>query len=181
MRALLRVMLVFALISFSAAQDQGKKQEPAKESTPAAKESRASSYRLDFKIYELDGGKRTNERAYTMSAGLGSSWANLRTGTRVPVATTADKSQYIDVGVRLECRLIEQAGDLFAHVRMEISSFALPEQGGDTRSTNLPVLRNANGEIETHITAGKPQVILSVDDVNSKKKMQVEMTATKVD
>jgi hypothetical protein len=182
LRACLRAVLVFVLISLCAAQDQTKKQEPAaKESTPAAHEQTKTSYRLDFKIYELEGGKRTNERAFTMIAGVASSWTNLRTGTRVPVVTAPDKSQYIDVGVRLESRLIEQAGKLFAYVRMEISSFALPEQGSDAHGSSMPVLRNASGDVETQITAGKPQVILSVDDVNSKKKIQVELTATRID
>jgi len=31
------------------------------------------------------------------------------------------------------------------------------------------------------VTAGKPQIITSVDDVNSNKRMQVEVTATKMD
>jgi hypothetical protein len=181
-RTLVRAVLVFAAISVCAAQDQPKKQESAaKESAQAAKEQTRSAYRLDFKIYELEGGKRTNERAYTSTATVWGSWTNLRTGTRVPVVTAADKSQYIDVGVRLECRLSEQTGRLFANVRMEISSFAMPEQGSDAHGSGMPVLRNANGEIETQITAGKPQIVFSVDDVNSKKKMQVELTATKVE
>jgi hypothetical protein len=180
MRALWRVILVFALISLGAAQDQAKKQEPAKGNTPAAKEP--ESYRLEFKIYELEGGKRTNERAYTLISGVPGGWANLRTGTRVPVTTGAgEKSTYIDVGVRLDCQLSEEGGKVFAHVRMEVSSLILPEQTSEPRSSTMPVLRNTNADIGTEIKAGKPQIIASADDVNSKKKVQVELTATKLD
>jgi hypothetical protein len=188
MRTLLRIILVFALISFSVAQDQGKKQEPAKESTPATKDAGRSSYRLEFKIYEVEGGKRTNERAYSMIASVPGGWTNLRTGTRVPVTTGAgEKSQYIDVGVRLECRLTEQpgfgatSGKVFANIRMEFSSLVLPEQSNEPRSSTMPVLRNTNGDVETEINPGKPQIIASSDDVNSKKKVQVELTATRLD
>jgi hypothetical protein len=31
------------------------------------------------------------------------------------------------------------------------------------------------------LTPGKPQVITSMDDVNSNKRMQIELTATKVE
>lgn len=180
MRALLGVILAFALISSSVAQDQAKKQEPAKGSTQAARES--ESYRLEFKIYELEGGKRTNERAYTMIAGVPGGWTQVRTGTRVPVSTGAgEKSTYIDVGVRLDCQLSEEAGKIFAHVRMEISSLVLPEQGNEPRSSTMPVLRNTNADIGTEIKTGKPQIIAGADDVNSKKKVQVELTATKLD
>ncbi|HEX7285259.1 MAG TPA: hypothetical protein VF532_03715 [Candidatus Angelobacter sp.] len=178
MRTLLGVILAFALISSSAAQDQAKKQEPAKGSTPAAKAP--ESYRLEFKIYELEGGKRTNERAYTMIGGVPGGWTNLRTGTRVPV-TTGEKSTYIDVGVRLDCHLSEEGGKVFAQVRMEISSLVLPEPGNEPRSSTMPVLRNTNADIGTEIKTGKPQIIASADDVNSKKKVQVELTATRIE
>ncbi|HET7871295.1 MAG TPA: hypothetical protein VFL42_02215, partial [Terriglobales bacterium] len=143
----------------------------------------SESYRLELKIYELEGGKRTNERAYTIIGGVPGGWTNLRTGTRVPVTTGAgEKSTYIDVGVRLDCQLSEEApGKVFAHVRMEISSLVLPEQSNEPHSSTMPVLRNTNADIGTEIKSGKPQIIASADDVNSKKKVQVELTATKLD
>jgi len=186
MKILLRTLLVLAAISTCAAQDQPKKHEPVtvpKESAVAAQEQQSkSAYRLDFRIFEIDNGKRTNERAFAMTASVPGGWSRLNVGTRVPVPSgEGQKSQYLDVGINLTCRLTEQFGKLFAETRMEVSSFALPEQNADPRSSTMPVLRNTSGQGETQITPGKPQIVTSVDDVNSKKKMQVELTATRID
>jgi hypothetical protein len=35
--------------------------------------------------------------------------------------------------------------------------------------------------IRTVLTTGKPQIVTSMDDVNSTKRMQVEVTATKIE
>jgi hypothetical protein len=186
MKTVLRILVVFVAIASCFAQDQSKKHEPAttaRESATVVREGAArSAYRLDFKVYEIENGKRTNERAYTMMASVPGRWSHVNVGTRVPVATApGEKSQYLNVGVELRCQLEEQAGKLFAHVRMELSSFALPEQSAGTSGSNLPVLRNTTSEVETGITPGKPQIVASADDVNSKKKLQLELTATRIE
>src|SRR5512146_987133 len=173
MKILLRILLVIAVISTCAAQEQNKKHEPASahKESKAGDQATTSAYRLDFRVYEVENGKRTNERAFSMPAKLPGE-SHLSVGTRVPVTTgEGQKSQYIDVGVTLHCRLTEQSGKLFAYVRMEVSSFALPEQNADPRGSTMPVLRNTNSQAETQIAPGKPQIILSADDVNSKKKL----------
>jgi hypothetical protein len=149
--------------------------------TQVRSETEKSSYRLDFKIYELESGKRTNERDYSMIATVPGSWSTLKIGTRVPVAMKEGQTQYLDVGVDLRCRLNEQTGKLFLNVITEISSFALPEQNADPRGSTAPVVRNSNSNVESQISLGKPLIIASVDDVNSKKRTQIEVTTTKIE
>ena len=189
MKTVLRILMVFVAIASCFAQDQSKKHEPAstaKESATVVREGVArSAYRLDFKVYEIENGKRTNERAYTMTARVSGDWSRVNVGTRVPIVTK-EKSKdieytYLDVGIDLKCRLTEQAGKLFGEVHMGVSSIAQPGQTADPRVSTMPVLRNTNSQGETQITPGKPQIIISADDVNSKKKLQLELTATRID
>jgi len=150
-------------------------------STQVKGDPEKTSYRLDLKIYEVENGKRTNERDYSMVATFPGSWSSLKIGTRVPVTLKEAQTQYLDVGVDLRCRLYEQYGKLFVNVTAEISSFALPEQSADPRSSTAPVVRNSNSNVESQVILGKPLIVASVDDVNSKKRTQIELTASKME
>jgi len=65
---------------------------------------------------------------------------------------------------------------------MTVTNFAIPEQNTDPRTAgSRPVLRGVTQRIGAVVNPGKPQILTSMDDVNSTKRMQVELTATKVD
>ena len=65
---------------------------------------------------------------------------------------------------------------------MTVSNFAIPEQNADPRTgESRPVLRAVTQRISAVVNPGKPQLLTTMDDVNSTKRMQVELTATKVD
>lgn len=173
MKRLLLTLLLASTIT-AVAQDQTK--------TPETKEAGPrTSYRLVVNLFELENNKRVNERSFQLVSTVPGGSSRLDVGTRVPVTYKEGQNQYMNVGVNLECRLRDETGKLFADVRFELTSFAMPEQGSEVKSLNMPVLRNYNGEVETQLTPGKPQIIASLDDVNSKKRVQVELTATKVE
>lgn len=170
-RLLLTLLLASTMTAM--AQDQGKKPE-TRDATPRM------SYRLVVNMFELENNKRINERSFQMVSAT-DGLSTLDVGTRVPVTYKEGQSQYMNVGVKLECRLRDDSGKLFARMHFEITSFAMPEQGSEMKSLSMPVLRNYNGEVETQLTPGKPQIIASLDDVNSKKRVQIELTATRVE
>lgn len=184
MKRLFPLVFLLTVISVSMAQNEPKKQEGANASRPAPQADQKAAYKVDFKIFELEDGKRTNQRDFSLIA---NAWkesgqsSNLRSGTRVPVSVPGEKPNYIDVGFTVNCQLATQGNTLVASIRMEVSSFALPEQSSEAHPTTMPVLRSSNLNVETVITPGKPQVIASIDDVNSKKRMQVEVIATRLD
>ncbi len=189
MKNLLPLWILFSAITLVGAQDSPKKEQPKKdEATSKSGPSAAdflhkTAYRLDFKVFELEDGKRVNQRDFSMNASSrqnGGPTTTLRIGTRVPVGS-GEKQNYLDVGFRVYSQLTDQEGKLVANINLEMSSFALPEQNTDPRSSSMPVLRNSNFNVETLITPGKPQIIASIDDLNSKKKTQVELTATRID
>ena len=149
----------------------------AAQETPARSERPHASFRLDYQIYEMEGGKRVNERSYTQLVNEGGS-GNLRVGSRVPVAAGEKGIQYMDVGLRINSRISEkEPGDVVLDADVDVSSFALSEQP-DLKTS--PVLRTLTQNVSTRPALGRPTLLSSVDDVNSRKRTQVEVTVTRV-
>ena len=196
MKSLIQILFVLALTALVSAQDAKKTNLMAAKNAAVAlpsqdsnkntqeqpkKDSPAVAYKLAFVIYELDDGKRINQRDYTMVAVLQGERGTLKIGTRVPVASGGEKQfTYIDVGLDIRCLLREhEAGKLQAVIDLNMSSFALPEQSSNQGGSNMPILRNTSLTVHPVLTPGKPAMVASLDDVNSKKRMQVEVTATR--
>jgi hypothetical protein len=152
----------------SSASSKTTEQEPSKP---------LEAYRLDFSINELEDGKKINTRQYSMNLNANDS-NELKIGTRVPVEGKQGEVQYIDVGTNIQSRLTLRNGQLELFVHAEMSNFAVPEQeqGHDPR----PVIRQLKISGSTLALLGKPMVLGSVDDPNSKRQFQVEVTATKL-
>ena len=144
---------------------------------PARPERPRSSFRLEYQIFELDGAKRVNERSYTQLVNEGGS-GNLRVGSRVPIPAGDKGIQYMDVGLRINSRISEkEPGDVVLDADVDVSSFALSEQP-DLKTS--PVLRTLTQNVSTRPALGRPTLLSSVDDVNSRKRTQVEVTVTRV-
>jgi len=144
---------------------------------PAKAEKILNAYRLDFSVNELEDGKKINTRQYALN--LNSDNSNeLKIGTRVPIESKPGEFQYLDVGTSIWSNLQERNGAIDLSVRAEISNFALPEQnqGRDGR----PVLRQFKINAGTLAQLGKTMVVGSVDDPNSKRQFQLEVTVTKL-
>lgn len=175
MTKFLRSLLILGLVSAAAAQEAPKHLQKI--------------YKVVFLIYEVEDGKKINERTYTLPVNTvdgNPHSSSMRVGTRVPVTTATsagDKTQwqYVDVGLNIDCDVTEQADKFIVHGSMELSSFALPEQGSDPRSGGNPVLRNIRQSFTALVPPGKPTLVTTMDDVNSKKRLQVEITATRIE
>jgi hypothetical protein len=140
------------------------------------------AYRVDFLVSELENGKKINGRQYSMN--LKSPDANeIKIGTRVPVEAKQGEFQYLDVGTNIWCRLKDSAdtpalgSNVMLNIRAELSNFAMPDQEGQTRH---PALRQMKIESSTIAVVGKPMVVGSADDPNSKRQFQLEVTVTKL-
>ena len=174
-KTVVTVAVILALVfGGGVSKAAGQQAEPEKASKA---EKPLSAYRLDFSINELEDGKKINTRQYSMN--LNSDGSNeLKIGTRVPVESKQGEFQYIDVGTSIWSRIEDRNGAIDLSVRAEISNFANPEQshGGDAR----PVLRQLKISAGTLALLGKPTLVGSVDDPNSKRQFQLEVTATKL-
>ena len=154
----------------------GRAQESEKPARAAEKRS-AGTYRLDIVVNELEDSKKVNSRAYSVLL-EGENWSKLRIGSRIPIQQQSG-IVYMDVGLSLDCRLRESASGLSLEVILEMNSFAIPEQGAEERPATPP-LRNFRTQTTSALALGKPTVVTSADDMASKRRFQVEVTASKV-
>jgi len=181
---LLLIAVFFWCVPFSGAQEQ----ESAKKPEEQLKKP-VSAYRLDFSLNELEGGKKLNTRQYSMYLNTADpkdhsyrlshseNSKDIRIGTRVPVEMKPGEIEYINVGTDISAGIREQENGLLLDVDCDISSFADPEQA---KTSSRPLLRKMLISASTVTGVGKPVVIGSVDDPDSKRQYQLEVTATKL-
>jgi hypothetical protein len=178
-RILLSTALMIAL-TIVADIRQGFAQDSAKAASDAAEPGHA--YRLDFTVSEIENGKKIDSRQYSMNL-RGGDVNEVKIGSRVPVDTKNGEFQYIDVGTNIWCALRDRkdiswvGNDLLLNVKSEISNFAVPEQQGQNVR---PILRQLKIDASMIAEVGKPLVIGSVDDPNSKRQFQLALTITKL-
>jgi hypothetical protein len=135
------------------------------------------AYRLDFSINELEDGKKINTRQYSMNLTKNQP-QDIKIGTRVPVESKQGEFQYLDVGTNITGRLQVHNDQLELFVNTEMSNFAISEQAQGHEPH--PLIRQIKIGGSTLVELGKPMVIGSADDPNSKRQFQVEVTMTKL-
>jgi hypothetical protein len=177
-RTLLALMLASATLAIGqpgpAAQPQA-----GTETKPKSPEARAiSAYKLEYNIYETEGGKRVNTRSYTLVLTDNDRRGMIRTGSRVPItmnfASGSDSRsatvQYQDVGLTIEAKL----DHLILTTNIDMSSIA-PEQSGQGGN---PIIRSSKADATATVMLRKPMLLASIDDSLSKRSYQVEVTVT---
>jgi hypothetical protein len=135
----------------------------------------ASSYKLDLLLSESENGKRINTRNYSFVVEERKS-VRLRQGLRVPVSVGAS-FQYMDVGLNIDCDLIEVDTGVHINLSVDESSFSAEQQrsvGGN------PVMRQFKNQVQAVIPTGKQTLVSSVEELDSKKRVDIELTATKL-
>jgi len=140
-----------------------------------------TAYRVDFTINEFEEGKKINARHYSMNLSVGpvnvGPTKELKIGTRVPVEAEQGKFQYLDVGTNISAQLREFKGATSLDVRVDISNFATPDQA---TKGGQGLLRQMVISGSTLVGLDKPMVVGTVDDPNSKREFQLEVTVTKL-
>jgi hypothetical protein len=139
-------------------------------------------YKFDFTVYEVQGGKKSNVRNYSMMLKEHRT-GSIRVGNRVPIATSKEGGfQYIDIGLKLDCTFEEGGGGIALLTDFDLASIIAAEQG-DVRSAAPfpnPVIRQLKQYSESLVAPGKTTLIASIDDTNTPRTVQVEVTATKL-
>lgn len=187
---LLLLTLPFAGSAFA----QGAPKTPAESNaseTANAPEPPAHYYHLDLVVQELgQDGKPVNSRTYScMVSTAPGERDSIRTGSRVPIATSSNNTngnqfvntqfQYQDVGVNFDVsRTREVENKLAMSLRAEISGLGSSMHFGGTNGIDEPVLRQNRWQAPVLIPIGKPTVVFTSDDIDSKGSMRVVITAT---
>jgi len=166
----------------SRAQENGSK--TAEASKPPA------AYHLDFSLTELEDGKKINTRQFSMNMLATPSGPrlpigyrkDLKIGTRVPVETDQGKTEYLDIGTSISCEVFEnESGLISLDARAEMSSLVpKAEKEQYIPASRNPMLRQLRIESSGTVTLGKLTTLGTVDDPDSKRQFQLEVTATKL-
>lgn len=169
--------------SLTEAQEGSKESSPAEPPKPRPVQP-LQCYRLDFSFNEVADGKTVNTRHYSMNLIAGNS-DEIKIGTRVPVAVTpaspggpSPSFQYVDIGTNIWSQLREHGDELMLVVRGEVSN--LDMDNGEHAGAMTPVIRQIKISGDTLLIVGKPIIIGSADDPNSKRQFQLEVTVTKL-
>ena len=184
--ALFVVVICIGLVSglrSASAQDESKKEAAVQ----SGKFEPVQPYRLDFAFNEVADGKVVNTRRYSMNLTAGES-NEIKIGTRVPVVSGSTPNasapaqlqyQYIDVGTNIWAQLREHGDEWVLVVRSEVSNL---DTSNDSQYTDraLPIVRQIKISGSTLLVVGKPILIGSMDDPNSKRQFQLEVTVTKL-
>lgn len=185
MKILAKTILVLILASSLFAQQPEKnnpEQASKKDATPEQKLPE-TFYKLSFAMYELQDGRKTNERDYIVVGKTNSRpSARIVITTRVPVHMDEAKLQYVDAGLDLNCSLKEKTDNkLEAECEVGISEFVRAEQLPAAGTVSAPILRKTITDSSVPLTPGKSELLARIDDINSTKRTQIEITATKLD
>jgi hypothetical protein len=168
-KAICSTIVVLAVLGGGAMRAQDSNVHPSPE-------KRESATHLEFSINELEDGKKINVRHYSMNLTEGSS-KDLKIGTRVPVEAEQGKFQYLDIGTSIHARIYGKDDAPVLDVQAEVSNLAVSDQG--TR-LGQPIVRQMIISGNTILVYDKPIVVGAVDDPNSKRQYQLEVTATKM-
>jgi hypothetical protein len=145
---------------------------------PASRAERPrSTFRLDYVLSEVEAGKRTNERTFSMTVNEGSH-GQLRSGSRVPVGVGDEAIRYQDVGLKLGGRVLERDGDLTLETDLELSSYAVEASEGPAKGN--PVVRTVTQSLSSRPAPGKPAVLSTLDDPAGRGRLQLEVTVTRL-
>jgi hypothetical protein len=178
MKRMLAVLITVALLGVATAA-QEKKAEAVEEAS-AKPQSAGALYRVAVSVNELEGNSKVNERTYSVLVrpqGPGQPHqGQLRVGSRVPVLTGKESMQYMDVGMKIDVFNARELEGLFTGtITIEMNTVVPGEvQAG------APVLRDLRLTAPFVLNPSKATVVGTVDDVNSKRTFQVEVTATKL-
>jgi hypothetical protein len=146
-------------------------------------------YKVEFNIRDGNEAAKAGRR-YSMLVD-GNSKGVFKIGNRVPVATGsflpgADGSKplvntqytYVDVGVNIECTVMERGPSVGLNASVDLSMIAPPEKGAPPAPN--PTITQIRFNLNADLPPGKPTVVTSVDDPVTMKRFEVEATVTKV-
>ncbi len=170
----------------TAEKNTAEKNAPEKSVTEkkAPERKATGTYRLEFRITELEGEKKINARAYSLL--MTGDRSTLKAGTRVPIQSASEtpvkQFQYFDVGQNITSwGLFENDHGISVSMDIEFNNFALPEQAtAIPAGYPPPMVRQFHAQTTTALELGRPTVISTLDDPSSKRTFQIEVTATRV-
>ncbi len=147
-----------------------------------------STYEVVFSVNELDDGKKTNSRTYSLlmraeDAAKFTPMMSVRIGSKVPYSSGAISGnitiQYQDVGMDIDCQLMPM-GDRKVALKANWEYSAVATDPAVSTDTRHPVFRQVRSRVEADVPLDKPTVISTLDDVASTHHYVFEVKVTKI-
>jgi hypothetical protein len=160
----------------AAAAPQPGKQEQSRQSSSNEAYQSVTTYRVSYRVNELENGKTMNSRSYVLMAQPGKTMS-LRIGSKVPYSPGGNTIQYQDVGVNIDCTIGEQGSSLLVHTILDMSTVAGRQTV--TSGTSNPVFGQLRLQDIAPATIGKPAFVGSLDDMASNRHYEIEVAVTK--
>jgi len=175
--ALALFLTCVACLPWAAAQEAPKEGETQVKPT--------GSFKVEFTLNELDAGKKINTRSYSMrlNANTLPQWTpyqSIRVGSRVPYAVEAGKFEYVNVGMDIDCRLMQMGGSGYVVVGVNWAHSGVAGERMVSQNTQNPVVRQERSSVEAVVPLDKPTVISELDDVASTHRYVFEVKVTKI-
>lgn len=166
--------LLLATATFSPAQNNGGQTtgEPGKP---------VKYFHLDFVVKEVEDGHVVNSRNYSTTVNTDpGTRPSIRAGSKVSFPTSGSAYQNFDVGVSIDCRDVQQMGSsLSLGIIAEVTSvIPITPEEAKSRDYYPPVVRQNKWTSPVVIPLRKATTVFSSDDVSSRRKLQLEVTAT---
>jgi hypothetical protein len=153
----------------------GAQASPASAEKAEKKEARVyTTYMLTYNIYEVENGKRVNTRTHKIVLSDNNASAESKSEMRVPLPNTSPV-EYVNTGMVIRARLQRTDAEplLTTNMRMEFLA------GDETQPATRPVLHTAEAEAVGNVKLDKPTLLAGIEEQQSKKNYQVEVTVTK--
>ena len=136
-----------------------------------------TTYQVEYTIQDGSDAAVKGGRRYTLLLDNLNSPASIRSGAKVPYATSVGSSNtqwsYADIGVNIDCRLNERDGKLLMSTSFEMSSVA--DRPRDAAAMTVNQLR---ANVNNVVTPGKPSTIINVNDPQTQKSVRVDALVT---
>lgn len=158
----------------------------------AQERSDPPAYRVDFLLRDGSDKATQSVRRYSMMVDP-SGRNSFRVGQRVPYATSstpvsgvgggqtplvATQFQYADVGVNIDCTLREAGSRVILHSEIEISAQSQKDKA--LAALPPPSVNSLRLTSNAVLTLGKSTVVANFDDPTMMRKIDVEVTVTKM-
>lgn len=140
--------------------------------------SKPTLYRLNFAFHEMENGKSTGTRNYSMLLRTMTN-EKLNIGTKVPVPTAPGNPTqytYVDVGISVRARLEDRGEDLWLGAEIESSNLGADRENAVRPA---PLVQQMKATFDTVIPLGRPTTVVTLDDPSGPRHYEIEVTATK--
>ena len=163
--ALLALLPLLAFSALAQEEQKGPKESP-------------QFYRATIRVIELTAEDVVNSRDYLLLL-RDNRYGEIRTGNSVPLR--GEKGTiYMDVGLNIDCSVRSLGERVAVDLKLDLSNVAGRRSMGDGK-VPVPITRKVRSSASTKVTLGKPTTIISVSDVTSESRFEVEVTVTKID